>query len=238
MNMKKLLPLAACAVSLFALPNIQATTILAWDFSEDYTSNPLGAQYVSPDLATGASYNAMRRYFVNLITSIPYNFTTIDWNVTDTFNASNDFIYFSVAPAAGKTLTLTDLVYTITGAGNAPQTGLWGYRVTLDGVAQAWEYQDEFLLNDISSATKQTWDFDDFTITDTDSVLFRFWAYGATSVNGGASSTGGQVRFVGNEAGYNMTLNAVIPESSSTPLGMGGLALLALLFMVKRRKNG
>ena len=78
-----------------------------------------------------------------------------------------------------------------------------------------------------------TWDFDDFTITDTDTVEFRYWAYGATAVNGGSTSVGGQVRFVSDE-GSDLVLNGIIPESSATS-ALYGMMAVGLIAYLRRR---
>lgn len=147
-------------------------------------------------------------------------FSSSGWNTTDNFDQSDDYISFTVAPLAGFALTLTDLQYVISGSARAPGTGLWGYGIN----GGAFTLQPTFAIPG-RGTDLVTWDFADFTTTF--SVEFRFWAYGATSVNGRSSFSTGVVR-VANRSGDDLILNGSTTLARAAVPEHGGMSLITI----------
>jgi hypothetical protein len=150
------------------------------------------------------------------------------WNLTNTFDETNNYISFTISPDAGYEITLTSLQFAMNGSNTAPAQGRWGYRI---GTGSFNTF--DFTLANATPTSLTTWDFADFTTSQT--VEFRFWAFGTTSISGGTSAAGGTVR-IANITGNDLVLNgsvALIPEPSTYALI--GLGLAALVFLRRRK---
>ena len=200
----------------------QADVILGWDMSGQTGSqaNQL-AGTIDGDLLTTAGLNDLTRTGLNA-SSAANSFSSQNWNI-GAFSDANDYISFTLQAASGFGLDLWSLDYRSNGSGTAPGTGRWGYRIG----SGSWTYQTEWAMS--TTSTAGSWDMADVTGI-TDSVEFRFWVYGSTSITGGASSTGGSGRLGPNAAGNDVVLNGTIgaiPEPTVLALlAIGGLAIV------------
>lgn len=227
--MKKLLA-TVIAVGLVA-QQAQTDIILAWDMSGDASPATLLAESVDASLDTTAGLNELTRTTLNN-PSGANSFNGNGWNITDTFAESSDYFSFSLSPGAGQTLSLTTLQYVHNGSGTGPNNGRWGYSVN----GGTFTLQSPFTIPSALPSTPSEWDFVDFQVTESDTVEFRFWAYGATSIAGGAAAAGGSVR-IGNAttAGNDLVLNgSVVPEPGS--LAFMGLGALGFWAFSRRRR--
>lgn len=227
--MKRLLA-TVMAVGLVA-QQAQTDIILAWDLSGDTSPVTAAADTIDGTLDTTAGLNELSRTGLNNPGGANA-FNGNNWNATDTFSTDNDYFSFSLSPGPLQALRLESLQYLHNGSGTAPNNGRWGFSVN----GGAFTLQTAFTLPFALPGAVSTWDFDDVEIDQDDTVEFRFWAYGATSINGGAANgTGGSVR-VGNIAGNDLILNgSVVPEPGSLAfMGLGALGFWAF----SRRRRG
>jgi hypothetical protein len=208
-----------------AAGSVANAQILAWDVQGTGTSNNTG--YPPGTTTANTTASGLGRTTVQWVnTGNAFNSNT--WNITNTFNEADNYIGFTIAPDSGYEITLTSLQFAMNGSNTAPAQGRWGYRIG-SGSFNTFD----FTLASATPTSLTTWDFVDFTTSQT--VEFRFWAFGTTSINGGTSGAGGTVR-IANIAGNDLVLNgsvALIPEPSTYALiGLG----LAALFFLRRRK--
>lgn len=219
----------AIIASVFCAGLTQADVILAWDMQGVNTNAPVSASSVGADVSTDSGLNSLSRNGLTYA-SAGNSYNSSAWNITSTFNEADDYLSFRVQATSGFTLQLETLQYVVNGSNTGPGTGRWGY--SIDG--GAFTLQDTFSIPFTLPGSLQTWDFAD--INTAEEVEFRFWAYGATSVNGSASQAGGTVR-IGNISGNDLVLNgtiAVVPEPAS--VGLMGLGALGLWAFGRRRK--
>lgn len=211
------------AVCSLLSPFTNAALIVTWDVSGDSSPASLPADSVdatfvsnTPTVSrTGLGQNAGAN-----------SFNSNGWNL-GAFSEASDYLSFTVT-SNNNILSFTSLQYAINGSGTAPGTGRWGYSVA----GGAFTLQTPFALTSPQPTTLAEWDFTDFGLTNGQSVEFRFWAWGATSINGGTSATGGTVR-IANISGNDLVLNG-IPE----PTTFGAILLGALgLFGARRVKR-
>lgn len=206
--------------------------ILAWDVQGDSSPATLLADsVVNAALDTTAGLNTLSRTGVGQATGAN-SFNGNQWNLTDTFNTADDYFSFSLSPGAGQTISLSSLDYAVNGSNTGPGNGRWGY--SLNG--GAFTLQTAFSILNPQPSSLSSWDFSDFDVTESDTVEFRFWAYGATSVNGGTPSSAGTSRIANlTGAGDDLVLNGtVIPEPGSMAfMGLGALGMWA--FSRRRR---
>lgn len=210
--------------------SVRSDVILGWDMQGE--GNPVvNTSYADTAISgvmTGATYNGLTR--TGLTGSAAGNsFSSSAWNLSNVQSNGNDYISFTVAPESGSQLTLTSLQYVMNGSNTGPGTGRWGYSIG----GGEFVLQDPWTITFTSPSSLATWDFTD--VQTESSVEFRFWAYGATSVNGVASQSGGTVR-IGNIAGNDLVLNgtiALIPEPGS--IAMMSLGAFGLWAFGRRR---
>lgn len=205
--------------------NAQADyTILGWDVSGTNSSTSLGATTISSGLDT-TGFNSLSRNGVTY-SSAGNAFSSNSWNITDTFNASDDYLSFSLSPSTGNSLVLKQVSFASNGSNTGPATFRMGYSINGGAFVLSSTYTTT------ASITAKVWDFADVAISDTDTVEFRFWAYGATSINGGASAAAGTYR-LGNLAGNDLVLTGV-PEPMTYGVGVAGL--LGLIAFARFRR--
>jgi hypothetical protein len=228
--MKKLLSLFAI-VALSAVTAHAQNTILAWDVQGATSTAALEATTIDPNLVgDGAGptdgFNELTRVGVNQTTATNA-FTSSNWNLTDTFDQNNKYITFTLQADPGFQVNLASLDYVVSASNTAPNNGRWGF--STDG-GTTFTLQTPFTITGTNALA--TWDFTDVNGI-TNPIEFRFWAWGATSVTGGASSSAGTVR-IGNIAGDDLVVNGeVVPEPST--IGLAALGLLALGGFARRR---
>jgi hypothetical protein len=225
--MKRILAVVA-AVALGA-HTARTDIILAWEISGDSSPEGTVADTIIAGINTGGSLNALTSVGLG-ITSTANSFSRNGWNLTDTFSESDDYVTFTLQPTSGNQLTLTSLDFKINGSGSNPNNGRWGYSIG----GGSFVLQPTFTIS--TTLALATWDFADFTTTQ--SVEFRFWSFGAgNSSGGGASASTGTVRVPGNTAGNDLVLNGTvtaIPEPGTFALlGLGALGL----WMFGRRRR-
>ena len=154
------------------------------------------------------------------------------WNITNTLNESDDYISFSFTPTAGYQVSITELSWTrLNASGTAPGTGRWGYSIG----GGAFTLQDTFAVPFASTAGN--WATIGI-VNATESVEFRFWAYGATSVNAGTPGSAGSVRYNNSVAGDDLVVNGsvtAVPEPST--VAFLGFSALGLCFYLWRRRR-
>ena len=230
MNSKRICFISGLAAVAFALHPVQADVILGWEIQGEGATvvTTSYADTVISDVLTGSAYNGLTRTGLTGANA-GNSYNSSGWNISNVHSQGNDYIGFQLAPDAGFELTLTTLQYVMNGSNTGPNNGRWGYSVG----GGAFTLQDPFTITFALPGSLATWDFAD--IQTTDSVEFRFWAYGATSINGVVSQSGGTAR-VGNIAGNDLVLNgtvAVVPEPGS--LAMMGLGALGLWAFARRR---
>jgi PEP-CTERM motif len=217
------------------------TALLSWDTSgQDGTETSLAATVNDPNVSTGGTLNVLTEQAgvkgapTPLPTTAPGTLYSVGWSRSDDFNQSTNYLSFSVAAAAGFELTLDSLDFAISGTATAPKTGRWGY--SLDG-GQTFVFGTDFLLDSSKTPGTETWTFDSPVVV-TNSIEFRFWSYGATSVNGGTTSGLGGVRLGNGSDSPDLVLNgssSAIPEPSTYVLF--GLAAAGLLVIHNRSKR-
>jgi hypothetical protein len=217
--MKRNLQLILFAGIALAVQSSYAQIIAAWDVQGTGTSDNTGLTPTT--LTSNVSVSGLGRTGVTWVNA-GNSFNSNSWNTTNTFNASDDYINFTITPDAGYQVTYTSLQFAMNGSNTAPSQGRWGYSIN-GGTFTTFDFT---LTN---SASSNTWDFADFTTSLP--VEFRFWAYGTTAINGGTSAAGGTVR-IANVSGNDLVLNgsvAAIPEPSTyalIALGLGALYFL------------
>jgi hypothetical protein len=223
--MKKLLVII-CAASFVV--SLNADVIVGFDLAGT-TTDPLTANTVAANVTVN---QGLAR--VDLVNSSSANaFGSNGWNISNTFNTDTDYISFSLTAASGYQLNLTDISWTRLNASNtAPNNGAWGYRIGTG----SWVVQSPAFAITLANASG-AWNFDDISGV-TDTVEFRFWAYGATAVNGGTSQAGGGVTFRNSVVGDDLVLNGtvtVVPEPGV--LSLLSLGAIAALRFSRRRKE-
>jgi hypothetical protein len=208
-----------------AAGSVANAQILAWDVQNQSSPATLSPSFSAGNLVAGSGVISRTTVMQNTGAN---SFNSNTWNITNTFNEADNYIGFTIAPDSGYEITLTSLQFAMNGSNTAPAQGRWGYRIG-SGSFNTFD----FTLASATPTSLTTWDFVDFTTSQT--VEFRFWAFGTTSINGGTSGAGGTVR-IANIAGNDLVLNgsvALIPEPSTYALiGLG----LAALFFLRRRK--
>jgi hypothetical protein len=231
--MKKTLTIIGLAMA--TLAGAQAQTLLSWNVQGvGGNVTTLTANSTAGNLTvSGTTYNTLSR--TGLTASAAGNsFNSNSWNITNTFDESNDYISFTVLASAsgpGYNANFTDLQYVVNGSNTAPGTGRWGYRIG----SGAFTLQDTFSITFATPGSLATWDFADFSSSQ--AVEFRFWGYGATSINGGVAATTGTIR-ISNIANNDLVLNGsvtAIPEPSVVALAV--LSGMVVLFFRRRRVN-
>ena len=236
-NMKKslLTSILASIVGFSAVPISHSAVILGWEMSGEGSPavSSSVAETVDVNLDSSSTYNALTR--TGLGASNAGNaFSSNGWNVTNTFNENNKYLSFSLLPKSGYEMTLESLNYVINGSNTAPGKGRWGFRIGTG----AFLLQNTFNIPFALPTSPVVWDFDDITTTET--VEFRFWAYGAFSINASVPAATGAVR-VGSISGNDLVLNGsvtVVPEPSVSSLLLGGLfGLAGLRFLGRKRIN-
>jgi hypothetical protein len=226
--MKKLLYLTVAVTSL-VICNVQSQ-VIAFDVQGASSPATLLATTIDADLDASSSYNTLSR--VGLGANAGANsFNSNTWNITNDFDEADKYISFTLAPVAGYEMTLTGLQYALNGSNSAPGLGRWGYSIN----NAPFILQDTFNLTQPAPTSLASWEFTAFTTEQ--SVEFRFWAFGETSIGGTTAGNGGTIR-VANISGNDLVLNgsvSVVPEPST--IGLLGLAGLGLAVHVIRRRR-
>lgn len=212
---------------------LHAATLLGWDISGDNSPATTTADIVESNLDLTAGLNTLTRTGLTL-TSANNSFNSNNWNITNTFDENNKYLSFSLLPSSGYKLTIESLSYVVNGSNTAPGTGRWGFRV---GNSGSFTLQNTFAMTFALPTSAAIWDFADFEATE--SVEFRFWVYGTSSINLSTSATGGAAR-IGNIAGNDLVLNGsvtVIPEPSASMLVLAGLFGVAGIRLLGRTRK-
>jgi hypothetical protein len=225
MGMKKVLVLMAMLAIAAAA---HAEVLVGFDLA-GATTDPLAANTTAANVTVDSGLN---RVGLNAASSANA-FGCNGWNL-GAFAEGGDYISFSLSPASGYSLTLTDLSWqSVNGSNTGPRNGRWGYSIG----GGAFTYQTDFNVTFANAGG--AWAFDDVADVPS-SVEFRFWAWGAPSINGGTSASTGSVPYRnGATAGNDIVLNgSVAPVSVPEPgvmalLSLGGLSVLRF---ARRRK--
>jgi len=227
MKIKALSIAATLLLPMSALAQI-TETIVGFDFAGT-TTDPQPANTIAENITLLSGLNR-----VGLVSSATANaFGSNGWNITNTLDEGDDYISFSLSVDPGYMVSLSELSWTrLNASGTAPNTGRWGYSIN----GGSFVLQDTFAITFANAAGA----WDTLNIVDaTGNIEFRFWAYGATSVNGGTSATGGGVTYRNSVAGDDLVLNgsvALVPEPSTYALlSLAGLALAG--YAARRRQR-
>lgn len=224
-----------------------AQILTAFDVSGSGTT----ATGPSPAVVNGVTATALTRGAGVTFSSAASSFNSNNWNITgtlDTSTATGKYIYFDVTAGAAA-VTLSTLQFAVNGSNTAPNTGQWGYTFdsgttfTLGTTANG----GMFTTLNAQPTAQQTWDFTDFNLASGATVEFRFFEYGATSINGGTAAVGGTTR-IANITGagnpqYDLVVNgptaAVQPVNAPEPTTLAMLAGAAMLmgFVIYRRNQ-
>ncbi len=217
-------------VFLATIGNVRADVILGWNvFGVNSPATWTANGGIDADLETGSGWNTLTRVGLGN----PGGSTAFvgnGWNITDTFNANDDYFTFSLRATAGDELSMSNLQYVTSASATAPATARWGY--SIDG--GAFVLQDPFTLTAPSSTGPlNTWDFPDVQTTGT--VEFRYWQYGSVAVGGGASDVAGTGQVFNKISSNDLILNGsvnVVPEPGS--LALMTLGVVGLQYFRRR----
>ena len=225
--MKKFITLAAIIAAITVSANAQL--LLGWDLEGESSPGTSLADNIAAGLQTGGTLNTLSRTGLGVNSGFN-SFNSNTWNLTDTFDQTNKYISFTLAPTSGNQVTLTSLEYAINGSNTGPRNGRWGF--SLDG-GSTFTFQPDFFVTNPAPTSLAIWDFAD--VTTANAVEFRFWTFGTVSINGGTSTAAGTTR-IANISGNDLILNgsvAAIPEPQAIALLVGSLAAIAIF----RRKR-
>lgn len=174
------------------------------------------------------------------------SFNSNTWNITNTINYASNYIAFDITAGAAN-VTISSLGFAVNGSNTAPNTGMWTYFLT--GATTPTDSQTPFTTLNAQPTARSLWDFTDFTLAATTTVEFRFYEFGATSINGGTAAVGGTTRIANvttpSAPQYDLVVNgpnaAVEPlnPAAPEPSAMAIMAAAAGLFgfMIYRRNQ-
>jgi hypothetical protein len=225
--MKKTL-LTIFSLAAISLAGVNGQTIVGFNLAGT-TTDPLAASTVADNLTMTSGLNR-----VGLVASATANaFGSNGWNITNDFIEGDQYISFSLTPDSGYHVSITELSWArINGSGTAPATGRWGYRIG----SGAFTLQNTFNITLTNAAGAWT---GINIVNATDTVEFRFWAFGATSINGGNSASGGGVTYRStNASNDDLVVNGsvtAVPEPST--IAFLGFSALGLCFYLWRRRR-
>jgi hypothetical protein len=223
--MKKTL-LTILSLAAISLAGVNAQ-IVGFDLSGNLTT-PLAPTTLESNLANTGGLNRVGLGASSNTNAIGSN----GWNLTNTLNESDDYLTFSFTPNSGYQVSITELSWTRLNASNtAPGTGRWGYRIG----SGSFTLQDTFAITFANAAGSWT---NVGIVNATDTVEFRFWAYGAVSVNGSTSAGTGGVTYRNSAVGDDLVVNGsvtAVPEPST--VAFLGFSALGLCFYLWRRRR-
>jgi len=204
--------------------------VLSWDMQGVAgNSTTVTAQSIAGNLETSSELNTLARVGV-IANTLGNSFNSNTWNLSNTFNENEKYITFSLTPVSGFQITATSLSYAINGTTRTPNTSRWGYKIG----SGSFVTQPTFTLG-TTTPTLSSWNFDDFTTTET--IEFRFWTYGDVDVSATAPTNAGAARITsitGNDLVLNGSVTAV-PEPST--IAFLGFASVGLCFFLWRRRR-
>lgn len=220
--MKKTLTIIGLVAASLAGANAQIATFDTTSLTQNGSTS---ATYNATQQAAGVSGTPqLSRVTLTPGAGAAGSFFSVNASTSNTLNLSTNYVGFTVAPSAGNVLFATAINWTSQGSNTAPNSYATAY--STDSFATSSNTTVTGVTS--TSATSRNFDIPDLITNDT--LAVRFYNYGATAINSGASATGGSFRVITPSvqgstvatAAGTVALAAATEIRNSTSLTLGG----------------